>query len=281
MTNRSEKKLDFLNCAHELANEVRHRHNITTYPVPVAAIANNEGAVIKYLPMVSEGALTRTSRGYTINVNENAAASRKRYTIAHEIGHILFDRLTGTYAGTRHRGSHIPIGIEQEERFCQQFAAALLIPEDAIADFGDWKNVAIIKLYERARSLQVSAQALLWRVLEQLPYEGGALCFRFMPKPTDKADLKLRLDWGLFPNAVKKMYLPRYDAVRADSPIHRALTHNRELLCRDVKLDFGSLRGKRSLIVKAFGQMVLAIVLPHEVDPAIFSIDGQMTTDEP
>ena len=107
---------------------------------------------------------------------------------------------------------------------------------------------------------------MLWRVLEQVPYEGGFIWFRTMSKPTDPKELRLRLDWGVFPKS-EKIFLPRYDSVPENSPIRKALEESEERLFRDVKLDFGSLRGKWNLIAKVMGQAVLTILIPKEIDP--------------
>jgi hypothetical protein len=266
---------DFLDCPDLLAQEVLAHHGDLSLPVPVVGIAASKGATVRYVPLASDGALTRTRSGYLIHVNYTSPLSRKRFTVAHEIGHILCDELSGTYPGTRYRSSNPPIAIQQEERFCQRFAAYLLIPDETIAEFTAWESLSIVKLQAKARELQVSAPALLWRVLERLPYEGGAILFRIMSKPTDPSDLKLRVDWDVFPNTPKR-YIPQFDAVPALSPIHHALTHNQEVLYRDVKMDFGSLRGTKNLLVKSSNGKVLAIVLPPEVDPNVFRCGFQI-----
>ncbi len=260
---------EFLDRPQALADELRARHGVETIPVPVAVIAEAEGAIIQCGPLLSEGSLTRTNTGYLMRVNEAAAPVRRRFTIAHEIAHILCDRSTGTYSGTRYRAGSEGVGIREEERFCQRFASYLLIPGSSIAEFASWDQVTLVKLHAKARELQVSTRALLWRVLEQLPYEGGALCFRKMAKPNDPSDIRLRLDWATFPNT-RKSNIYRFDAVPVASPIRGALGHSREILCTEARVEFGSLRGTRNLLVKAFGQSVVAIVLPGEVDPGVF-----------
>jgi len=276
--NHSSLDWTFLERPQQLAQEIHQRHGITSLPVPVAEIARAEGAVVKYEPLASEGALTRTKAGYVLSVNEAAVLARRRYTIAHEIGHILCDQLTGTYPGTRYRAGNQGVGIEQEERFCQRFASFLLIPDWTITDAVTWEQISIDKLRAKAKLLQVSARTLLWRVLEQLPFEGGAIYFQIMGKPNAPSDLKLRVVWSAFPKTTKS-YIAPYDAAPLNSAIHNALSYQHEALCLDDKLNFGSLRGKRNLLVKSFGQAVLAIVLPQEIDPAIFRCALQTVAD--
>jgi len=56
-------------------------------------------------------------------------------------------------------------------------------------------------------------------------------------------------------------------SIPESSPIYQAFGSSEEKLHKEVKLDFGSLRGRRNLIVKAISQAILTIVLPVEIDP--------------
>jgi len=252
--------------AEELASEILRRHNVSGYPIPIERIAQNEGANVQYTQILCEGTLSRTEEGYVIRVNRNSPPHRRRFTIAHELGHIVFARLNLKVANTRQCSPESFSNGREEERFCDRFAASLLIPDNAITEFTEWKEISIQRLIRKAHELKVSIKSLIWRVVEQAPYEGGALWFRMMAKPTDPKDVKLRLEWGVFPKN-KRMYLPRYDAVPKNSPIYQALTCPGERIYHNVKLDFGSLRGRRTLLMKAIGQQVLAIVLPKEISP--------------
>ena len=259
--------------ARELAVKMRCRHNASRYPVPVISIAENVGATVEYAQILSDGSLGRTEGGYIIKVNETLHPYRQRFTIAHELGHIVFEREAQESSSIRRCSTGTFNNRKEEEQFCNYFAACLLLPDNAIAEFTEWKAISIQKLMVKAHELEVSVDALVWRVLEQTPYEGGTLWFRMMGKPTNPKDIKLRLDWGVFPKT-ERMYLPRYDAVPKRSPIHQALASPHEKLYHNVEVDFGSLRGRRTLLVKAIGQRVLAIVFPEEVNPSTVLSDG-------
>jgi len=63
-------------------------------PVDVSSLANNLGIEIKEEPMddAISGHISRVSEyAYRIVVNSTHHENRKRFTIAHEIGHFLFD----------------------------------------------------------------------------------------------------------------------------------------------------------------------------------------------
>ena len=160
--------------------------------MPVGLIAQREGARVVTGPAVSDGAVTRSGDTYLIKLSMASPSRRRRYTLAHELGHIIFDRLGEARSPDPGRPPDLGLDARQEERFCQAFASYLLVPTEAIADLARWQRFSIMGLEDRANQLQVSLQMLVWRVLEEAPYEGGALWFRRMGKPTDPGDVRLR-----------------------------------------------------------------------------------------
>ena len=86
---------------------------------------------------------------FTIGFNENHPWCRRRFTIAHEIGHLLFGHLCGK-------------GIEKlnDEKECDIFAGELLIPTQFIKiDFPKIKNIPeLSKLY------RVSAESMAIKI---------------------------------------------------------------------------------------------------------------------
>lgn len=256
--------------ARDLASQMRHRHAPLTWPVPVGLIAQREGARVVTGPAVSDGAVSRSGDGYVIKLSLASPPRRKRYTLAHELGHIVYDRIEEARSPDPSQRTNLDPSHDarQEERFCEAFASYLLVPTEAIADLARWHGFSITGLVDRANHLQVSLQMLVWRVLEEAPYEGGALWFRRMGKPTDPSDVRLRLDWGVFPKS-DAQYLPRYGSIPEESPIAMAFAATEERLHARVQLELGSLRGEKPLLMKAFGDRLLAIVLPPEIDPSI------------
>lgn len=254
--------------ARRLASEVQERFNDNRYPIPIELIAKKEGVIVKFTLILSEGALVRDKEKYIIKVNKAIHLYRQRFTIAHELGHVLLNRLHPKLANTYKCSIGTFTNKNKEERFCDSFASYLLIPDKAIVKFSEWNRISIREFIRKAHELKVSLTPLIWRVLEQAPYESGFLWFRMMPKPTDPNDIKLRLHWGVFPKS-ERIYLPRYDAVPKSSCIHQAMGSSKEKLYKNVKMGFGNLRSRRNIIVKAIGQAVLTIVLPNEIDPDI------------
>jgi Zn-dependent peptidase ImmA (M78 family) len=111
---------------------------IRAAPVDVAAVAAQLGlrVVRQHLGDDISGLLIRTSTGAQICVEESHAEVRRRFTIAHEIGHhvlrhqfeagahVHIDR--GNYISQR--GVRASEGVDPKEIEANQFAACLLMP---------------------------------------------------------------------------------------------------------------------------------------------------------
>ncbi|MCE5322109.1 ImmA/IrrE family metallo-endopeptidase [bacterium] len=74
------------------------------------------------------GYLLRTPKRRYIVMNSNHELARQRFTIAHEIAEFLLDRRQ-EYSGRRYS---IDGSQEPRERFCNRFAANLLMPAAAV-----------------------------------------------------------------------------------------------------------------------------------------------------
>ncbi|MCO5092637.1 ImmA/IrrE family metallo-endopeptidase [Bosea sp. (in: a-proteobacteria)] len=93
------------------------------------------------LEKVSDGFFNKTPSGYQIVVNADQPETRKRFTIAHEIGHFLYHRhLIGNGVGDskafrstdKQRYFNTAIGPKQETE-ANQFAATVLMPKSLVA----------------------------------------------------------------------------------------------------------------------------------------------------
>ncbi|MEU4633574.1 ImmA/IrrE family metallo-endopeptidase [Micromonospora chalcea] len=104
--------------------------------VDISAILDNLGITysVDSLSDTNTRAVTLLAEEYGIHIVVNASYSRGnserilRFTLAHELGHILFDR-TRASRMTTVSGPWAPLAIEQR---ANAFAAALLIPEELV-----------------------------------------------------------------------------------------------------------------------------------------------------
>ncbi len=115
---------------------------------------------------------------WAIVINSQHPSVRQRFTIAHELGHLLLHRYMTPHADgrfqVRFRDELSGTGTVREEIEANQFAAELLMPESLLIkhlstigfDYADVASDAqtLRKLNLLARKYQVSVQALSFRV---------------------------------------------------------------------------------------------------------------------
>ena len=176
-------------------------------PVDVLKIAKSKGfAVTEDLkdPGCGEGQLIPVSGGYRVRLRRSTSEARKRFSIAHEIGHSYFYRDDG--AGPRH-----VIGVlntaehKAEEKICDLFAAALLMPNHAlhwalqrIATTDSPSSILSI-MQQTATQFRVSIPALFVRINGlELKWPPSLLVYSRI-KPNIKTGLnpKLRIEFSV------------------------------------------------------------------------------------
>jgi Zn-dependent peptidase ImmA (M78 family) len=139
-------------------------------PVPVVEIAKKLGLSIVEIQMpsfdamgVPSGVLTKDDNAkWSIVLNESEKHTRKRFTIAHEIGHFLIHAnlvfVDAFPAGeTFYRGAG---GDESSEKDANYFAANLLMPTEKVKEV--WQVDGNIS--ELARKFDVSEVSMTFRL---------------------------------------------------------------------------------------------------------------------
>lgn len=96
-------------------------------PIPVEEIALRLGIeAIRKVPLLEDGRLEIIGGVATILVNTDTGRQRQRFTVAHELAHWLLADREQEFIAYRARPAS-PFAVE---RFCDEFAAALLLPTD-------------------------------------------------------------------------------------------------------------------------------------------------------
>ncbi len=160
-----------------LVRELLDKNEITSPPVPVDLIAKREGADVVFNRFNKEisGLLLRTGDRLIIGVEKRQASTRQRFTISHELAHLLLHdgeevRVdTNFRINLRSRESSTAEDIEEIE--ANAFAASLLMPEDflkadlanLVLDIEDPQQVQLL-----AKRYEVSAQAMTIRLMNLL-----------------------------------------------------------------------------------------------------------------
>lgn len=120
--------------ASEKAQEVLERFWGDTIPVDPARIAHKMGIQVAnaYLDPDVAGAIEkRDGQPAAIYLSEGDHPNRKRFTCAHEIGHFVRHG-EEDFEYVDYRDGTASMGIDEEERFANAFAAALLMPEKEV-----------------------------------------------------------------------------------------------------------------------------------------------------
>lgn len=147
--------------------------HITRPPVRVEMIARQIGASIHYEPFEGDisGMVYRNKDRVIIGVNSLHHPNRQRFTIAHEIGHVLLHKGTEVHVDRSYRvnlrNKVSSQAVDKDEIEANRFAAALLMPEHMLVD--DLKGIEIDfesedDLAELAAKYEVSLKAMAIRL---------------------------------------------------------------------------------------------------------------------
>ena len=106
----------------------------------------------------------RDNNKFIVHINNTESVDRQRYTLCHEVAHILRStQLKFEYSTDREVYNN-----KELERFCDRFAAAFLMPKEKF--FKLWASVLvdneILKIASLARRLKVSPEACRNRAID-------------------------------------------------------------------------------------------------------------------
>lgn len=155
------------------AQKILKESNITEPYIEVEKVARDQGLVVGAADLgedISGVIVVKNGKG-KIGYNPNDIEERRRFTIAHELGHYLLHRdqmdmfVDKAYYALRDKNSSK--GEYKMEREANAFAAALLMPRSLLVneikktnfDLADEKS-----LNQLARKFKVSTQAMSFRL---------------------------------------------------------------------------------------------------------------------
>ena len=250
----------------EYARQLRASLGILGSYAPIGMLAQARGiSRVVEMRLGSDGFLARDGSDLVIYVNSQLGAARRRFTCAHEIGHTYVGahavgatsaRLKNNSCEGCHTG--FPRHDKEEEYLCDVFAAELLMPKESVEPLLSQYGVSVRCVQRIRLAFGVSLSAASWRMAELANENVGIIWFKRMGKPGNPADVKLRLDWGVFPHQ-ERVYLPRYDSVRQESLVTKAFVSGQTVEGAE-KLDLGSIRGTKFLHCRRFHNAVLCVV---------------------
>jgi hypothetical protein len=140
----------------ELANALLRRAGIDSYPVPVEELALRLGAdrVVTRRLEREEGRLELCGSEVVIAASSDASLARRRFTIAHEIGHLIAADPRYELRKLRERN-----GLRSEERFCDRLAEALLMPAERVRERFSGVPASLATVVACSQAFGVSAAA--------------------------------------------------------------------------------------------------------------------------
>ena len=109
-----------------------------------------------------------------VSVRRTRGPSRARFTLAHEIGHLVLAQPDLKLVQMRRRS-----GLEDAERFCDAFAAALLMPRDWLEREYDRQPESLDTLLACSGKTKTSLSATLWRLRGTLSWSTSLLHWRY------------------------------------------------------------------------------------------------------
>lgn len=160
-----------------IVSELLQKYHVKAPPVPIDEIARGEGAttIVRHFNNEISGLLLREGNSIIIAVERNQPPTRKRFTIAHECGHLMLHQGKEVRVDTAFRvnlrSPESSTAEDVEEIESNAFAAAILMPEaflrkeidKLVFDIDDEECVKAL-----AKRYQVSAQAMTLRIVNLL-----------------------------------------------------------------------------------------------------------------
>jgi hypothetical protein len=125
-----------------------------------------------------DGLLSTTASGkYVVTLRKGQTESRRRFTLAHELGHLIVHHVIGEHRTEGSRGAlHCGDGTiedREEEELCDILAAEILMPSVQFRRVMEEQGVSAQKIPDIARRFGVSIRAACRRLAGFLPYQIG------------------------------------------------------------------------------------------------------------
>jgi len=159
-----------------LAGELLEKYSVTEPPVPIERIAESEGALVvrNHFPGYESGFALREGGRWIIGVNTTTSPRRQRFTVAHELGHLLLHEgtlITDYSIYISKRDGKASLGTDKEEVEANGFAAEILMPKAMVIAALDRElelNEATSRdelIARLARVFRVSNEAMSYRLV--------------------------------------------------------------------------------------------------------------------
>lgn len=158
------------------------RAGIHAAPVDLRRVARAQRATIEDINLGTlDGCLVPTREGFVIKINVCMPEPRRRFSLAHEIGHTLL-RNAGDGCKYRHSITRAKVRAgsarQREERLCDIAAAEILMPEQLFRPWLAGRATSIRAIEAAATHFEVSRQAAAIRLGEASEAPAEIVCWK-------------------------------------------------------------------------------------------------------
>ncbi len=142
------------------------------HPLDLEALAKRWGVKsIEERDIESDAMLLPSGSGYSIvlkKASQENLVRRQRFSLAHELGHLLLQKSEKSGASLKYRGHGYS---DEEERICDQIAAEILMPRMAFYEDGWLEGWSLKSLRTLANTYDTSLPATAVRMVDLMPEE--------------------------------------------------------------------------------------------------------------
>ncbi|MEM9165413.1 MAG: ImmA/IrrE family metallo-endopeptidase [Planctomycetota bacterium] len=131
--------------------------------------------------MAEDGALDPIDdKHYVMYLNRWASDARRRFTMAHELGHALLHQLVPASRRFETRSLFLSVGADGEERLCDALAAELLMPRQQFCAAAEGQPFGIGLVGRLAQQFRTSITATMRRYCEVVDCDLACVLCRFV-----------------------------------------------------------------------------------------------------
>lgn len=252
----------------------------------VQKIAQLFGAVVSYETLRFDAVLTETLGGFNVCVNSGSPATRRRFSIAHELGHLDIYRLTQLREALSHSRANEAADqdADEVERICDAFAAEILMPAREWSQLTNKAGLSIAVVRKLLRIYDVSLDAGIRRLIDVSPWIHSFIVWTAVRDGASFTELRPRSFLSMRPRSAERLrnLIVGSDAA-ANSPV-RALD-TRQVVAGPLRLygESGMVEGcAESVHLYPYKGDVLTLVLQEPEAQALqvrFKADASMFHD--
>jgi len=140
-------------------------------PVNIHKISGDYGVRVEYTPMFSESGVVSIESGKPIiRVNSTETERRQRFTVAHELGHIVLHHLTEEKPEFRDPTQNYTLAnYDVRERDANRFAATILMPPEVVRSILNSEGITNVDVLADRFGVSTAAMTIRLKTMGILP----------------------------------------------------------------------------------------------------------------